>query len=622
VRRSILILLAGALPAVTAPAAHAGLVFSTPVTYATHDLPSSVAVGSVVGSGFPDIVVANTASGDVSVLRTNQDGTFKAAQNYATGGAGPVAVSLYDTSFRGVRDIAVANYTSGTVALLTNQGNGSFQVPCNTGSVACTSNPTLWSVPGSPLWAAFLPGTEDSPITDLYEGLDGATGIYREFNLFDPYTPGPPAFGAASGSLASVPLSPVGAVVGDFLPADPWLAVAVASTTGTVTILRADGSGGFGGGTPQTITFPYSISAITTADFNKDGIPDIAVSSLAGYACVVLLDGAGSTKHAPACYPVPGAPRGVAAGDVTADGNADIVTANSNDHSIAILAGTGTGSFAGAVRFATADTSSPWSVAISDLRNNGANDIVTADRNTPNGTVSVFLAAAAPHATPTSVAFGEQDGLVSSTPQTITITNTGAAPFTVLSVVAAGPHPDSYTYNSACANPITPGASCAITIAFRPFGLGPVDATLEIDTGTTGVLAVPLRGIGVIPGAPQITSLALTPRVIHRASAFAARYTITRTATITITITVTLTGRRVGRRCLVTTHAVTGKRCRVIRTVRTLTAHATLGKNTTIIQRARARAALAAGSYQLTVTATDPFHRRSGASRLALRIRP
>lgn len=47
--------------------------------------PSSVAVGDFNGDSLQDLAVANSSSGDVSILLGNGDGTFLAAQNFGAG---------------------------------------------------------------------------------------------------------------------------------------------------------------------------------------------------------------------------------------------------------------------------------------------------------------------------------------------------------------------------------------------------------------------------------------------------------------------------------------------------------------------------------------------------------
>jgi hypothetical protein len=67
-------------------------LFPNPVFEAGSD-PTSVAVGDFNGDGQPDLVVANQASNDVSVLLGNGDGTFGAQARFASG-VGPDSVAV------------------------------------------------------------------------------------------------------------------------------------------------------------------------------------------------------------------------------------------------------------------------------------------------------------------------------------------------------------------------------------------------------------------------------------------------------------------------------------------------------------------------------------------------
>ena len=109
--------------------------------YTVGNTPVALAAGDLNGDGTQDIVVANQADNDVSVLMGNGDGTFQTQQTYAVG-AGPSSVALADLNNDGILDIVVANSASNTVSVLTGNGNGTFHtqqtyaVGCDPTSVA------------------------------------------------------------------------------------------------------------------------------------------------------------------------------------------------------------------------------------------------------------------------------------------------------------------------------------------------------------------------------------------------------------------------------------------------------------------------------------------------------
>src|SRR5206468_9505562 len=87
------------------------------VRYPAGSAAQSVAIGDFNGDGKPDLAVANTNDGTISVLSGNGDGTFQAAVNYAVGaGAKSVVVGSFKSDGRA--DLAVT--TSAGLAVLLN----------------------------------------------------------------------------------------------------------------------------------------------------------------------------------------------------------------------------------------------------------------------------------------------------------------------------------------------------------------------------------------------------------------------------------------------------------------------------------------------------------------------
>jgi photosystem II stability/assembly factor-like uncharacterized protein len=137
-------------------------------------------------------------------------------------------------------------------------------------------------------------------------------------------------------------------------------------------------------GTGFSVNNPLSVAA---GDFNLDGKPDLATSSIdSDIASVVLGDGNGSFG-APTDFPVGQAPVFIAVGDFNRDGKPDLVTANSSSDNVSVLLGNGSGSFGAATDFPAGDN--PSSVAVGDFNLDGKPDLVTANSSSDN--VSVLL---------------------------------------------------------------------------------------------------------------------------------------------------------------------------------------------------------------------------------------
>src|SRR5262249_21247752 len=95
--------------------------------------PSSVALGDFNGDGKIDLAVANSASGNVSILLGTGTGTFGAATNFAVGTT-PVSVAVGDFNGDSKLDLAVANQDSQTISILLGNGAGSFSGATNFGT--------------------------------------------------------------------------------------------------------------------------------------------------------------------------------------------------------------------------------------------------------------------------------------------------------------------------------------------------------------------------------------------------------------------------------------------------------------------------------------------------------
>jgi hypothetical protein len=114
---------------IAGPPPHAGSVaiflqtpnhsFAPQTSYLVGSDPWSLAVGDVNGDQRPDVVVANTQSGTISILiqASGTPGNFLPAQSVTTGGT-PYGVAISDIDSDGYADLAVALQNSGGGALV------------------------------------------------------------------------------------------------------------------------------------------------------------------------------------------------------------------------------------------------------------------------------------------------------------------------------------------------------------------------------------------------------------------------------------------------------------------------------------------------------------------------
>ena len=130
-------------------------------------------------------------------------------------------------------------------------------------------------------------------------------------------------------------------------------------------------------------------TAIITADFNKDGKADLAVSN-EGSDNVSILLGSGTGFFGTANnFPVPinSQPLFLCTADFNEDGNLDIATANANANNVSILLGSGTGTFGPAINSAALGT--PFGICTADFNGDGHMDLAAADGG--GNTISVLL---------------------------------------------------------------------------------------------------------------------------------------------------------------------------------------------------------------------------------------
>jgi hypothetical protein len=117
----------------------------------------------------------------------------------------------------------------------------------------------------------------------------------------------------------------------------------------SVSVLRGKGDGSF----RKAVHFPTGKGpvAVLSADFNGDGVPDLATADSLGNTVSVLLGKGDGSFRAPVSYPTGKNPAAVAVADVNGDGKPDLVVADYDDGTVSVLLGKGDGTFRRSAKF-------------------------------------------------------------------------------------------------------------------------------------------------------------------------------------------------------------------------------------------------------------------------------
>jgi len=295
--------------------------------------PDATTVADLNGDGKADLVVANSRNNTVSVLLGKGDGTFTSAPGSPiTVGAKPVALALADLNGDGKKDLVVANQDGNSVSVLLGNGSGTFT-----------------QATGSPITVGTFPTAVAVGDLNGDGHLDLVVANQTDSTLSVLLGNGSGAFTAALGSPISIDNRPNVVAIGD-LNGDGHLDIVVGTdhARGRVYSLLGKGDGAF---FAPVAAPPFSFSPFTSvviAEIDGDTKPDTLVSGTEGNVVDVLHGvGDGTFTYTPATDRlfVGNNPTGVAVADLNGDGKPDFLVANTNDNTISVFFGNGSGEF-------------------------------------------------------------------------------------------------------------------------------------------------------------------------------------------------------------------------------------------------------------------------------------
>jgi VCBS repeat protein len=146
-----------------------------------------------------------------------------------------------------------------------------------------------------------------------------------------------------------------------------------------ITILLGDGKGSFhpAPGSPFDVHSNPHPHGVVVADFNGDGKPDVATDSWGENRIELLLgDGKGGIVTPGRFFPTGRRPyERLRTADFNRDGIPDIVTTNLDDDTVSILLGDGHGGFHSSSGSTFPAGAKPWQMAVDDLNGDGNSDL-------------------------------------------------------------------------------------------------------------------------------------------------------------------------------------------------------------------------------------------------------
>jgi len=559
------------------------LISQTPPTGSN---PVSEVTEDFNGDGIPDLAViwSNSIYGgpfSVTILFGKGDGTFTTGPTVQ-----PAGVQLYPTMIGGdfngdgKGDLAVLSYNGSSISYITvllGKGDGTFATPI-TGQVYSQPQTGGDVIIGNLAAADFNgDGKLDLAVVGDYVSSGGVTILLGN---------GDGSFTAAGPNLdltADFALIATGDFNGDGIP--DFVTPNYFEFGGSPTIFLGKGDGTFTF-SKVTFTLDYFPTSVLVADFNGDGVLDLAFSDLNGVE-IALGNGDGTfTETAASPIPVPSELYSLKVGDFNHDGKVDIAGIDNYNDRIVLLIGAGDGTFT--VTATTPAVSQiflgPFAIVAADFNSDGVPDLAMLTKNVntastlltvPTETATVTVNGIAPAApgthyvdasyagdgnygavtsgtipligglppvrvSPNSLSFGNEVINTTSVAKTVTLTNTGTAALNISSITTSG---DFGVFSKTCGSTLAGGAKCTVKVTFTPTVLGKLTGALTFtDNAPNSPQTVGLSGTGVLPATLAPATATYAWQAVGTTSA-AKTFTLTNNQTVALTsIAITTAG--------------------------------------------------------------------------------
>jgi hypothetical protein len=287
--------------------------FGDAITTSGSSSAPELELADVNKDGIVDVVETNFGGSAVTVMLGDGDGTVTAKPPFTQ--AEPEALAIADVDEDGVLDLAISNYGYGTVTILHGNGDGTF-------TPVAPTIPTT-SVYSGPIALADLDGDshldlmvgESTALLSVMLGHgDGTFGARQDYTLDDSPSGIVTAdfdgdgkldvavtdYGSAEisvlrgkgdGTLAAQTVTPTNSIYPGGLimldvDRDGHVDLITGNGDGTATVLYGHGDGTFDPG--HGFVAGTNTTSLAAADFNSDGIPDLALADFQGDQVVLL----------------------------------------------------------------------------------------------------------------------------------------------------------------------------------------------------------------------------------------------------------------------------------------------------------------------------------------------